>query len=173
MVGGQRDQPRLLIHLPGDVNGSDAAILADIEQADFDALLRQRHPRINVGGIIVEINQNVVALAPRQAGGDVTQGQRSGADQGDFLRLRAQKPGGEFACAPDLTGGNGFLLIVQRGARRLVAHGFGHTTGQRTDGSMGQKNFLARNGEFVPAQFFVGEDFRDGHFRTCRYPRSS
>ena len=88
-------QTRLFIDLSDDVNGSDAAIFAGIEQADLDALFRQRHPRIDIGGKVVEANQNIVALAPGQTGGDIAQGERGGADEGDLLRLGLEQPGGQ------------------------------------------------------------------------------
>ena len=63
MVGGERDEARIFIHLPHHINGADDAEAARVEQPDFDALLREREPRINIGGIIVVINQDVITFA--------------------------------------------------------------------------------------------------------------
>ena len=166
MVRGQRDQARLLIDLAGHVDGADAAVVAGVEQADFDALFRQGHPGINVGGVVVEIDENVVALAPGQTGGDKAQGERSGADQRDFLRFRLEEAGGQFAGVAEAGGRDGLLLVVERGARGVVAHGVGDAAGQGADGGVGEKGLFAGDGEFVAAQVFVGKDFGERHFMS-------
>ena len=62
MAGRERDEPGVFVHLPHHVHRADDAEAARVEQADFDAAFGQRHPRINVGRIIVVVNEDVVAL---------------------------------------------------------------------------------------------------------------
>jgi hypothetical protein len=166
MVRRQRDQAGLLIGLADDVDGPDAAVVPGVEEADFDAFLRQGHPGIDVGRVVVEVRQNVVALAQRQAAGDEAQRQRSWADEGDLLRLGAQEAGGHFARAADAGGGKGLLLLGQHGAGGVLADRLGDAARQGADGGVCQKGLFSRHGEFVPAQFFVGQDFGDRHFMS-------
>ena len=48
----------------------------------------------------------------------------------------------------------------------VFAHRLGHPARQGADGGVGQKDLFSRHGKFVPAQFFVGQDFGDRHFMS-------
>ena len=97
MAGSQRHQPRIFIHLAHDILRADDAEAARIQQAHFHAAFRQRHPRIDIRRIIVVVNEDVVALAKIQSGGDKTQRQRRRPDERDFLRLAMEQLRREFA----------------------------------------------------------------------------
>ena len=73
MARRQRDEPRVFVHLAHHVLRADDAEAARVEQAHLDAFFRQRHPRINIRRIIVVVNQDVVAPAEFQPGGDEAQ----------------------------------------------------------------------------------------------------
>ena len=103
MAGGQRDEPRVFVHLAHHVNRADDAEAARVEQAHLHAFFRQRHPRINVGRIIVVIDEDVVALAKFQAGGDEAQRRARSARRARLRRagsstiappVCARRPGG-------------------------------------------------------------------------------
>src|SRR5262249_33656720 len=82
MARGQRDQPRVLVHLTENICSPDDPKFRSLEPSHLDSLLRQGHPRIDVSGIIVEVDQNVVASPEPQTAGDKAQRQRSRADEG-------------------------------------------------------------------------------------------
>ena len=86
MVRRERDEARVFVHLTHHVNRADDAEAARVEQADFHALFGKRQPRIDVGRIIVVVNQHVVALAKIQANGDEAQCQRGRPDKRNFVR---------------------------------------------------------------------------------------
>ena len=104
VVGGQRNQPGVFINLANDINRADLAEAARVEQPDFYATLGEGHPRIDVGGIIIVVNEDIITLAEVEAGGDVAQGERGGPDQRHFVRLAMQQGG------PGLAGGFKLLL---------------------------------------------------------------
>ncbi len=81
MIRGERDEACVFIHLAHHVNRADDAEAARVEQADFHAFFGERQPRIDVGRIVVVVNQDVVALAEFQSGGDEAQRERGWADE--------------------------------------------------------------------------------------------
>ena len=46
---------------------------------------------------------------------------------------------------------------------RAFGNRVGHAARQRADAGMREENFIARDGEFAPAQFLVGENFGQSH----------
>jgi hypothetical protein len=162
MAGRERDQPRVFVHLPDHVNRADNAETARVEQTDLDAFLRERHPRINIGGIIVVINQDVVAFAEIQAGRDEAQPKRGRPDERDFIGLAVQQLRREFACVVQAVQHEGFL-VAQRGLPGAFGNGGGDAARQRADASVAEKDFVAGDRKFVPAQFFIGQDFIQHH----------
>ena len=118
MARSQRDQFRLLIHLAHHIRQANAAQLADVHEPHLDSFFRQRHPGINVGGKIVEVDQDVVVLSQRQSVCDRTQSQRGRAEQSNFLRLRVEQAGGELAGLQNSARGPGRFLIIERDCLR-------------------------------------------------------
>ena len=51
-------------------------------------------------------------------------------------------------------------------AVRVFGDGLGHAARQRADAGVREKNFFARHGKFMPAQFFVAENFGQCHALT-------
>ena len=142
---------------------ADHAEAARVEQAHFHALVGQRHPRINIRRIIVVVNENVVAPAKIQPGGHKAQRERRRPDERDFFRLAVEQLRREFAPVVQSPGKNQRFLIVGRAALRAIGNGLCHAARQRADAGVRQKNFVARDGKFMPAQFFVGEQFSQRH----------
>ncbi len=91
MAGRQRDEPRVFINLSRHVFRSNHTEAARVEPAHLDARFRQRHPRIDVRWIVVVVNEDVVAPAEFQPGGDEAQRERGRADERDFVRLAVQQ----------------------------------------------------------------------------------
>ena len=162
MTRRQRDEPRVFVHLARHVFRANDAEAARVEQAHLDAFGGQRHPRINVRRIIVVVNEDVVAPAEFQAGGDEAQAQRGRADERDFVRLAVQQLRAEFARVVEAVHHEGFL-VAERGLLRAGGNRVGHAARQRADAGVREKNFFARDGEFVPAQFLAGKDFGQRH----------
>ena len=50
-------------HLREDIDWPDHSQTACVHQPDLDPLLGQCHPRINIGRIVVEVDQDVIPLA--------------------------------------------------------------------------------------------------------------
>ena len=46
---------------------------------------------------------------------------------------------------------------------RTFGNRVGNAARQRADAGVGEKNFVAHDGKFVAAQFFVRQDFFQGH----------
>ena len=162
MARRQRDEPRVFVHLPHHVHRADRAEAARVQQAHLHAAFRQRHPRINVRRIIVVINEDVVAFAKFQSGGDKTQRERSRPDERDFVRLAIQQLRAEFAPVVNAVHDEGFL-IAERAFIGAVVHRLRDAARQRADAGVREKNFVARDGKFVLAQFLVGENFSQSH----------
>ena len=156
--GRQRDEPRVFVHLAHHVLCANHAEAARVEQAHFDALCRQRHPRINVRGIIVVVNEDVVAPAEFQPGGDEAQRERGWADERDFVRLAVQQLRAEPARVVQPVHHKS-LLVAERALLRAFGNRAGHAARQRADAGVREENFVARDGKFAPAQFLVRQDF--------------
>ena len=141
----------MFVHLADHFQRAQAARFARAQEADFHAAFRQRHPRIDVRGIIVEINEDVLVLSPRQPGGDEAERERSRADEGDFVRQRVEQTGGERARMVHLLRRQQCFLVALCTKPGVVANRVGHPAGQRCDTGMGKKNLFARDGKFVLA----------------------
>ena len=126
MVAGQRDQPGLFVHLAHDIHRPDFSQFADIHQADLDALFRQRHPGIDIGGIVVEVDEDIVALAPGQPGGGHAQRQRRRPEKRDLLRLRPDQARRQFARLLEARKREGRILGALRALQGVIAHRLGH-----------------------------------------------
>ena len=149
MIGGQRDEPGVFIDLPNDVDGADFSQVADVHQPDLHAFVGQSHPRINVGRIIIEIDEDVVALSPWQAAGDKAQAERGRPDERDFLRFRFEQAPGGFPKFLDARRGDDFLLVAKGALRGVIANRFGDAAGQGADSGVAEKDFFFRDREFV------------------------
>ena len=55
------------------------------------------------------------------------------------------------------------FLVAERVLARTFGDRVGHAARQRTDAGVGEENFVARDGKFVAAQFFVRQDFIQRH----------
>ena len=163
MAGSQRHQPGLLVHLPQHVDVPNAPQFAHVHETHFDAAPGQGHPWIDVGGVIVVVDEDVVALAPGQPGRDEAQRQRGGSHQRDFLRPRAHQPRRRIPRLAQQRAGHGFLLVIQRAGARALRHRLRHAPGQRAHGGMGQEDLLLRHGELMTPQRLVLVKFSDVH----------
>ncbi len=162
VAGGEGYEAGVFINLAEDVDAADAPESAGVEEADFDAAVGEGHPRVNVGGVVVEVDQDVGAFAEGEAGGDHAEGEGRGADEGDFGGLGAEETGGEGAGVNEELGEGGFLII----AGALLgdgSNGIGDATGQGADAGVTEKDAFLNDGEFVAAQVFVGKEFGEGH----------
>ena len=135
-------------------------------QPHLHAALRQRHPWIHVRRIIVVVDEDVVALAPVQSTGHITQRIRGRPDKCDFVGLRVEQMGRELAAAHDAGAGESVLLVTKRGEQRIIRHRIHDAPRQWTNAGVSQKNLLRDDGEFAAAQFLVGKDLSDGHGET-------
>ncbi len=164
MVRGERDHFGVFVNLTDDIKGADAAVFTDVEQPHFNAAIGKSHPRVNVRRIIVEVDDNIGALAPVEAAGDVAQGEGGRADERDFFGFCAEHLRGEGARFLDEALRHDCFLIGEGAVESVIAHSFGDASRQWADAGVAQKYFVARDGEFVVAQFFVTEDFLESHF---------
>jgi hypothetical protein len=166
MTGGEGDQPGALIHLGHHDVRFDASEFPRVDEPDLDALFAKREPRVDVGGIVIEVADDVVALSEVDAGGDEAQSEGRGADQGDFVTGGAQQIRGKLSgVAEQLRQKN--LLIISRAGECAVRHCPGHAAGQGTHGGVGQKNPFPADGEFLLPEFFVVLKFLDEHGREA------
>lgn len=164
--GSERDEPRVLVHLPEHVHGADAAQLAGVEVADFHALRGEGHPRVDVRGKVVVVDDDVVGAAEGEAAGDHAQRERGGADEGDFIRLRADEELGGGLAGGAVELGQPYLLVVLRGEEAVVPDGVGGAAGEGRDAGVGEVSLAAADGESVLAEALVREDFGNGHEPT-------
>jgi hypothetical protein len=102
------------------------------------------------------IYENIVTLAKGETGGDVAQGQRGGADQGDFLGLAAEELRRKLAGMVQPVEHVSFL-VAEGSLAGAFGNGVGHAGGQWADAGMGEEDFFAGDGEFAPAKFLLGE----------------
>ena len=69
------------------VHGPNAPQRVDVQEPYFYAALRQGHPWINIGWIVVKIDEDVVMLTQIEPSGDVTQRQRSRPHESNLGRV--------------------------------------------------------------------------------------
>jgi hypothetical protein len=100
------------------------------------------------------VDEDVVASTEFQACGDEAQGERCGADEGDFLRLATQQLGAEFAREGQLRE-HEFLLVTKSAFCGTVRHSVGDAAGQGTDPGVGEEYFSTRDRKLLPSQFLV------------------
>jgi hypothetical protein len=55
------------------------------------------------------------------------------------------------------------LLVAERALLRAFYNRVGHAARQRADAGVREKDFVARDGKFFPAQFLIGENFGQSH----------
>jgi hypothetical protein len=163
MTRRERDEAGLFVHLPEDIAGADDAERADVEQAHFDAFFGERHPGIDVGGIVVVVDEDVVAAAEGEAGGNVAQGERGRADERDFVWLAVDELGGEFAAGMQGFFQRGDFLVAGGGGSGVVGDGADDALGQGADAGVAEKDAVLRHGKFAAAQVFVREEFGQRH----------
>jgi hypothetical protein len=130
MAGSERDEPGLFIHLAEHIIGTNAPQFAHMEQPNLHSAISQGHPWVNVGRIIVEVNDNVVALFEWQSGGDETQAKGRGADEGDFFRERAKELSRERFRFAHESHKHEQLLILPSGELGVLDDGLGYAAGQ-------------------------------------------
>ena len=162
-AGGQRDEPRLFVHLADNVQRTDAARFARVEEADLYTFFRQGQPRIDIGRIVIEIDEDIVIFFPRQTRGDEAKPQRGRTHKGNFIRLRIKQAGRQLASMPHLESGRQFLLIATRAKAGVLANRFRNATRQRTDTRMSEKDRVARDRKFVLPKPFVGKQVGQRH----------
>ncbi len=155
VIGRQRHKPRLFINLANDINGSDLPQTARVDQAYLDAALGERHPRVNIRRIVVEVDQDIIAPAEVYAGGYVAQRQRGWADKSDLARAGPNQASHQFPALVDLKRGQKRFLIAKRGLLRVVTDGLAHPSRQRTNARMRKKGPLRRHRKFMSAKLFI------------------
>jgi hypothetical protein len=159
---GQGHEPGIFIYLADYIFGADLAKVAGVEQPHLDALAGESHPWINVGGIVIVVNEDVVAFPKLESGIDIAQGEGGWTDQGDFVGLTVQQFGGGLTRFVQPVHDKRFLVSKGSG-ENAISHGLGNALGQRADAGMGKKNFPFSDGKFVVAEGRGGEDFGQGH----------
>jgi hypothetical protein len=63
----------------------------------------------------------------------------------------------------DARAGESRFLVGRGGQQRIFVNGLDHPAGQRAIASMGEEGPFGHDRKLVPAQFFVGMEFGDGH----------
>ena len=159
MARSERNQPRVFIHLPHHIHGPDDAQPFRIHQPHLDALLGQRHPRIDVRRVIVEINEDVIAAPKFQAARDKAQSEGCGPDKGRFLRLAIQKFRHHLPAFGQNLRINETLLVVGRRFAHVIGHGIRGAARQRAITGVGEKNFICGHRELATAQALIGQNF--------------
>jgi hypothetical protein len=71
MAGGKRDQARVFINLALNVHQTNLSEFANVEEPDLNTFLRESHPRVDIGRIVVEINDDVFVFPEGQSAGDI------------------------------------------------------------------------------------------------------
>ncbi len=163
MAGSQRDELRLLIDLTLDIHGPNATEAWDVEKAHLHSLFGESHPGIDVGRIIILVNDDIVAFAQAKPAGHETQAQRGWPDKCNFVGLCLEQSRGRAARFAKAAFGKDFLLIVSCGPLDVFVHGGSDPSRQRTDAGVRQKDFLTCHGEFVLTQFLVRQDLVECH----------
>ena len=158
VAGRQRDHPRVLIHLAHYVLGPDDAQTARVHQSHFHPLLCQRHPRIHVRRIIVEVDQDVIAAPQLQPAGQEAQRQRGRAHKGDFVSLTLQQLRGQLAALVQDRRIDELLLVAGGGFASIVGDRLRHASRQRTIARVRQEDLIPRDGKLMLAQLFVAKD---------------
>ena len=162
MAGGQRHELGVFIHLAHDVHRPDHAQTARVDQAHLDATVGHGHPRINVGGIIIMVNQDVVAPAKGETGSDEAEGQRGGTDNGHFFRLAVEQLRTGLAGIIEPVHHEGFL-VAQRGFGGAIGDRLGHAARQRANPGVPKESPVPGDGELRLAQFLVRENLVQVH----------
>ena len=87
---------------------------------------------------------------------------RGRPDERDFIGLAAQQLRGEFARVVQTMEHESFL-VAERGLAGAFGNSIGDAARQGADAGVAEKDFFARDGKFMAAQLFVGQDFVQGH----------
>jgi hypothetical protein len=74
VCGGEGDEAGAGVDLIEDVGDLDLAEGGGLEASDFDAARGLGHPRVDVGGVIVVVDEDVIAWGEREAVGDKAEG---------------------------------------------------------------------------------------------------
>ncbi len=167
VAGGERDEAGVFVHLAEDIARSDGSDVAHVEQADFDAALGERHPRVDVGRIIVVVNEDILLAAKAQAARDEAEREGGGADKGHLGRIGSDKTRGLLAgLGEPARRERGFLVGFAAGVVEGV-HGGRDAPRQRADAGMGEKDFPARDRKFMVPQFLVRLDVLNRHGKSA------
>ena len=125
--------------------------------------LRQRHPGIHIGRIIVVIDEDVVALAKLESTRKETQRQGRWPNERDLVALTIQQLRRQFPAIFQRFGINQRLLIITGSGTSVIGYRLRHALRQRTIPRMGEKNFVLRNRKLPSPQFFIGKNLLNGH----------
>ena len=90
MAGGQCHEGGVLIDLTQHIHVTNSSEMPNIQQPDFNPLFGQCHPWVDVGRVIVVIDDDVGGAAELQSGGDETQSQRGWANESHFAHVRSR-----------------------------------------------------------------------------------
>ena len=163
MARRQRHQPRVLIHLSHHVGGADGPQPARVHQPHFHPLPHQGHPGIDIGRIIFEVDEDVVAFPELHAAGNNAQPQGCRADERNFVRLAIEQPRPKFSSLLQNRRVNKLFLVPGGGGPGVIRDRFRNPPGQRANARMRQKHFVPCDRELTLPQIFVSKQFSNGH----------
>ena len=101
------------------------------------------------------VDEDVVALAPGQAAGDIAQSVRGRSNEGNFTWVGAKKLGGELTALLEAMIAKGVLLIVHGAQQRIAGDRVHDAAGQGANGGVAEKDLFSDHGKFMAAQVFV------------------
>ena len=133
-----------------------------MEVADGDTAAGEVHPRVNIGGVIVGVTDQLVTLAPRDAIGKDAKPQRGGAEEGDLVGVGADEIGGNDAGFVDAGDDGAELLVVLARLAGVIDHRIRDDARQDGNPGVGEENLLAADREGVAACGLVQDQGGDG-----------
>src|SRR5687767_3512452 len=142
MAGRERHEARAPVYLSGDVLKLDAPQLGGVYATDLNAAPFERHPGVDIGRVILEIDQRVVTGFESEARGNHAQGQRGRADERDLFRLGSEKLAGKVADTLEKPGRKSRFLIVDRSGGNVGSHRRFDPPRQGAHSRVSEKNLL-------------------------------
>ena len=128
-------------------------------------MLSQGHPRINIGRIIVEVDQDVIALAKSQAAGKKAQTQRGGANERHFFGLAIEQLCRQLTALAENHRIDKCFLVARSTLLGVFGNRFGNTPWQRANPGVTQKDSFAHDGELALAHRLVCKQLGNRHGR--------
>jgi hypothetical protein len=165
MTGGEGEELRAGRDRLAHQFRGDRADLMRLEVDDADSESLELLPRVDIGRVVVEVSDDLVAGLPVEPVRDETETETGRAEQGKFLRSSAEEPGRGTADA--IHAFEEDLAVVElAGGRRSVEglHRFDRGLGHRSDRRMREEDPVAAGGKRgAPGRFVVQEGFKIDH----------